>query len=264
MFAANPSRQITAVAALAEPLRRALYEYVVAQPQEVSRDQAATGVGVDRAAAAFHLDRLVREGLLEASYRRLGSKTGPGAGRPSKLYRRGPAQVTVSLPQREYELAARLLLRAVADSTGPAAQASLQSAAREVGEALGRRARLASPRAHRQELHDGLVGQLRDHGFEPFADEEGVVRLRNCPFHSLACEQPELVCGMNLRLVEGMVDGLGEAGLKAVLDPRPQLCCVALQLELRWRGRHSSDGVSGRDAVAPAESGHATETRRVG
>lgn len=128
MLSTHRSQQIDTVAALAEPLRRRLYEYVVAQPQEVSRDQAAAGVGVDRAVAAFHLDRLVREGLLEASYRRLGSRTGPGAGRPSKLYRRGPAQVTVSLPQREYELAARLLLRAVANATGPSAQDSLGGA----------------------------------------------------------------------------------------------------------------------------------------
>ena len=279
MFSPDRSRQIDTVASLAEPLRRSLYEYVVAQPQEVSRDQAAAGVGVDRAVAAFHLDRLVREGLLEATYRRLGSRTGPGAGRSSKLYRRGPAQVTVSLPQREYELAAHLLLRAVANAASPAAQHSLKGAAQEVGEALGRQARDAAPRARRQQLRDGLIGQLRDHGFEPFAAEGGIIRLRNCPFHTLACEQPDLVCGMNLRLVHGMVSGLGEAGLEAVLDPQPELCCVALRSEPGRGRRQALQGMtegSGNDSLAEAaerppdtngppedSQGAAAETRRV-
>ena len=96
---------------------------------------------------------------------------------------------------------------------------------------MGRQAREAAPGARRQRLRDGLVDQLREHGFEPFADETGIIRLRNCPFHALACEQPDLVCGMNLRLVQGMVNGVGEAGLEAVLDPRPELCCVALRPE---------------------------------
>jgi predicted ArsR family transcriptional regulator len=63
-------------------------------------------VGLPRATAAFHLDRLVEEDLLDVSYQR---RTGPGAGRPAKLYRRSPHQVAVSLPQRRYDLAGQLL-----------------------------------------------------------------------------------------------------------------------------------------------------------
>jgi predicted ArsR family transcriptional regulator len=230
MPADDRTRQIAAVAALADPLRRALYEYVVAQDHEVSRDEAAAAVGIERGLAAFHLDRMVREGVLEASYSRLGAKPGRGGGRPSKLYRRGPTQVSISLPQREYELAARLLLRAVA-GTSPAAQRTLEDTARGTGEALGRQARAAAgPRRRRDQVREGLVDQLRDHGFEPFVDEDGVtIRLRNCPFHALAREETDLVCGMNLKLVEGMVGGIGATGLQAVLDPRPDLCCVALR-----------------------------------
>ena len=73
---------------LADPLRRSLYLFVAAQGHEVSRDEAAAGTGISRSVAAFHLDKLVDGGLLEASFRRLGGRTGSGAGRSSKLYRR--------------------------------------------------------------------------------------------------------------------------------------------------------------------------------
>ena len=134
-------RQIGAIAALGERARRALYEFVAAQAEPVSRDQAAQAVGIGRPLAAFHLDRLVQEGLLEASFRRLGGRSGPGAGRPSKLYGRAAAEVSLSLPPREYELAARLLARAIAGSGGDGRSAALEEAAAELGEGMGREVR---------------------------------------------------------------------------------------------------------------------------
>jgi predicted ArsR family transcriptional regulator len=105
-----PRDDIDRLSALADPMRRRLYDFVVAAgPGEVSRDEAAQGVGVKRGLAAFHLDRLVEAGLLEVGYRRLNDRAGPGAGRPTKLYRRSSAEVAVSLPRRQYGLAARLL-----------------------------------------------------------------------------------------------------------------------------------------------------------
>ncbi|MDQ4069440.1 MAG: helix-turn-helix domain-containing protein, partial [Actinomycetota bacterium] len=109
-------RDLGAIASLQEPVRRALYRYVVAQRGEVSRDQAAEGVGVQRNLAAFHLDKLVEAGLLEATFRRLTGRTGPGAGRPAKLYRRSPSDHAVTLPPRQYELAAELLAEAVEEA----------------------------------------------------------------------------------------------------------------------------------------------------
>ncbi|HLT97232.1 MAG TPA: helix-turn-helix domain-containing protein, partial [Acidimicrobiia bacterium] len=67
----TPSEALEAVSALAEPARRALYEYVAAAPDAVGRDQAAEAVGVSRQAAAYHLDRLADDGLLSVEYRRL-------------------------------------------------------------------------------------------------------------------------------------------------------------------------------------------------
>jgi predicted ArsR family transcriptional regulator len=221
-------RQIGAVAALGGRARGALYDYVAAQREPVSRDQAAQAVGIGRPLAAFHLDRLVQEGLLEASYRRLGDRSGPGAGRPSKLYRRAATEVSVSLPPRDYALVARLLARAVA--AGDGSREALDRAAGDMGLAMGREVReLCGPSAGGARLREAALGILEDRGYEPFAGD-GAVRLRNCPFHSLAAEHPELVCGMNLALIGGLVRGIGtEVGVEARLEPAPELCCVALR-----------------------------------
>jgi predicted ArsR family transcriptional regulator len=75
-------RDLAAIGLLKDPVRRALYGHVVAAGGEVSRDQAAEAAGVARSLAAFHLDKLVEAGLLEATFRRLGNRrgrrTGPG------------------------------------------------------------------------------------------------------------------------------------------------------------------------------------------
>src|SRR6266566_9200597 len=95
---------------LDDPLRRRLYEVVTSRAGPVSRDEAAAAAGIGRALAVYHLDKLVEAGLLTASYQRPGGRSGPGAGRPAKLYARSGREFTVTVPPREYELAARLLV----------------------------------------------------------------------------------------------------------------------------------------------------------
>jgi predicted ArsR family transcriptional regulator len=197
---------------------------------EVSRDEAAEAVGISRTLAGFHLDRLARDGLLETSFRRLSGRSGPGAGRPAKLYRRADRQVAVSLPQRSYELAARILADTVDAGGGPDAHASLATSARTAGGQIGADARVrAGSRAGRKRLLDGTVAALAAQGYEP---ERGPreIRLRNCPFHALVSEHRGMVCGMNLALIEGVVEGAGLDGVEPVLDPKPGMCCVALRL----------------------------------
>ena len=121
-----PDRDLAAIGLLQDPVRRALYGHVVADGGEVSRNQAAEAVGVQRGLAAFHLDKLVEAGLLEASFRRLGERRGPGAGRPAKLYRRAAGEVAASLPPRTYETAAHLLAETVEQA---GADLELQAAA---------------------------------------------------------------------------------------------------------------------------------------
>ena len=86
-------RLCSSIGALAEPTRLALTRYVAGSPPPVSREQAAAAVDLPLHPVEFHLDRLVEEGPLEVQYRRLTGRTGPGAGRPSKLYRRAQRQV---------------------------------------------------------------------------------------------------------------------------------------------------------------------------
>jgi predicted ArsR family transcriptional regulator len=215
------SARVSAVAALAEPTRRRLYDHVAAQPAPVSRDEAAAALAVPRATAAFHLDRLVDDGLLEAQFERRTGRSGPGAGRPSKLYRRADCTVEVSFPERHYDLAGDLLAAAMAEAeeSGEAPRTALARLAYERGRRLG------------EEAGGGCEAALRvleEHGFEPRTEDDAVT-LANCPFHVLAREHTELVCGMNLRLLEGVVDGAPAAGLEPRLQPSPGRCCVRLE-----------------------------------
>ncbi|HZA16100.1 MAG TPA: helix-turn-helix domain-containing protein [Pseudonocardiaceae bacterium] len=219
--------QISAVAALDEPTRRRLYDYVVRQLEPVSRDDAAAALELPRTTAAFHLDRLVDEGLLDVVYQRLTGRTGPGAGRPAKLYRRSDQHVAVSLPQRRYDLAGQLLSSALehAERSGDSPRAVLDQRAYQMGKELGDTARST---AGDPDIRQTVLGVLEAYGFEPRI-EGGDVTLGNCPFHTLAQDYTALVCGMNLRLLDGFLDGLATTGLTAHLDPAPPRCCVRLQ-----------------------------------
>lgn len=214
--------QVTGVGALAEPVRRALYRFVVAQPAPVSREQAAEACRMPLHSVKFHLDRLVDEGLLDVEFRRLSGRTGPGAGRPSKLYRRSPREVSVSLPERRYDLAGSVLAAAIDRSTRESVPVA-EAVAGEAGQ-LGHRIAAEDPHGDGSDL-DRTSAVLARHGYEPRAMDGGLC-LANCPFDRLAREHTDLVCGMNLALVAGVLDGLGCASLEAVLEPDPELCCV--------------------------------------
>ena len=226
---ADQNAAIDDVVVLGEPVRRALYDYVARQREPVGRDAAAAAVDIGRPLAAFHLDRLVAAGLLEVTFRRLSGRTGPGAGRPAKLYERSAREIELSLPARRYELAARLFAKAL--TTGAAAGGStdeaLDGAARSFGESLGKEARRAAgPRPGRARLLAAAMNVLTSAGFEPIAGDDDVIALRNCPFDALAQSHRELVCGMNLSLMDGVIVGLRTTGIEAVLDRQPGMCCV--------------------------------------
>ncbi len=228
---------IEAIGLLGEPVRRDLYEWVIGQGRPVGRDEAAAAVGVARALAAFHLDRLARAGLLETEYRRLSGRTGPGAGRPAKLYRRGDRDVAVALPDRRYEIPAELFAAALEDLAGSSPPEPLRSAARALGRAAGATARRATgPRPSNKRLTAAMVEFLTSRGYEPFDRQGREISLRNCPFHALVGDHRELVCGMNLALAEGMLGGLGGEVGTARLDPQPGHCCVVI--ETRAPDRH--------------------------
>ena len=218
---------IEAVSLLGEPVRRRLYDFVAGQSDAVSREQAATAVGIKRPLAAFHLDKLAEEGLLEVEFRRLTDRKGPGAGRPAKLYKRSSRELNVSLPHREYELAARVFAEAL---TTEQSSEPVRDAARALGKEMADQVR---QRAGRHQGAKNLTRTseevLESYGFQPFHDEEGNIRLRNCPFHQLSQQYTNLVCGMNLDIMQSMLEELGLERLEARLEPQPGLCCVAFR-----------------------------------
>ena len=104
----DPGRQLAAIALLADELRQRLYRFVAAQPNPVTRDQAAAAVGISRKLAAFHLDKLTAAGLLETAAPDPASRR-PGPGRAPKAYQPAAAEVAVSVPQRRYDLLGEVL-----------------------------------------------------------------------------------------------------------------------------------------------------------
>ena len=215
---------VVAVAALAEPTRRRVYEHVVRQTTPVDRDEVASAVHLPRTTAAFHLDRLAQCGLLDVHFERRSGRSGPGAGRPAKLYRRADRSLAVSLPGRRYDLAGELLAAALAeaDASGERPSAVLERHAHRHGKELGEAARGEGP-GRACVLH-----LLEDHGFEP-REEGDAVTLANCPFHALARRHTRLVCGMNQRLLDGVLEAVPEAGLEARLAPTEGRCCVRME-----------------------------------
>ena len=222
---------LAAAAALHDPLRRRVYSYVTAQPDAVGRDEAAAALGVARSVAAFHLDKLAEVGLLETEFRRPPGRSGPGAGRPAKLYRRSSGDLSIHLPARRYELAGRLLAEAVARAEQ--IHGSPAEAAREQAREHGRQVGSAAPRPggrSRTAALEAVATALTEEGYEATV-EDGTVRLHNCPFHAVAEQERELMCGMNVELVQGMIEGMRAKGVAARLDPLPGHCCVQVSCQ---------------------------------
>ena len=228
---AEASGDLDAIAALAEPNRRALYDFVTAQRDWVSRDQAADGVGLRRGIAAHHLDRLAADGLLETDYLQLSERRGPGSGRPAKVYRRSPAEFGVTLPPRRYDLAGQILAEAVdrVRAEGAPIDDAIEEASRNEGRRIGATVSTTlGRRAGRSARRAGVMEQLGARGFDPEVLADGTVILRNCPFHRLAEEHTDLICAMNHCLLDGILAEVEGTGLVARLEPEVGSCCVRL------------------------------------
>ncbi|GAA0517194.1 ArsR family transcriptional regulator [Paractinoplanes deccanensis] len=205
-------RDLDAVASLADPVRRRAYEVVAAGAGPVGRDEVAQALGAGRTLAAFHLDKLVAAGLLEVSYARRSGRSGPGAGRPTKLYQVAAAEHAVSVPPRAYRAAAELLAEALEQA---GAEQTLYEVARRHGS--------GGPAC------SDITEMLTAQGYAPEPDGAERIVLRNCPFHRLAEQFPPLICGMNLAVIDGLLTGSGLDGeWTARMDAAPGRCCVTL------------------------------------
>lgn len=226
-------RRISSIAALDQPLRRDLYRLLSERDGWLTRDEASEALGVPRSVAAFHLDKLAEAGVVEITFERTTGRTGPGAGRPAKLYRRGTRELSASVPDRRYELAGSLLATAIAEAerTGAPVAECLTAAARAAGRVIGEEAAaVAGPLTRRDDRRNAVLGILARHGYEPVAGKRSEIALVNCPFHRLAEEHRSLVCGMNLDFLTGLLEGMGPADrLDARLAPEPGYCCVRIK-----------------------------------
>lgn len=213
---------------LTEPTRRTIYDAVRAARRPMTRDEVAHATGVSRRLAAFHLDQLADAGLLSVDFARPpGRRGGPGAGRPAKRYNAEPVELDVSLPPRRYDIAARVLARAIAEPGEAAVGDRAVAVAQEEGRRLGARHRSGRRMTAGRTL-DATAAALTELGYEPQRDGS-CVRLRNCPFHGIVDVAPALVCGLNDALIAGLLDGMdGDATVTASLDGVPPDCCVTV------------------------------------
>lgn len=214
-------QRLETLSLLTHPVRRGLYRFVASRAEEVTRNQAAESLGISRSLAAYHLDRLVAEGLLEAGFEE--RRGGPGAGRPAKVYRLSGREVEASIPPRDYRLAGGILAAALTETGADVPSAELARVAREAGR------RLVERRTEKDPTPADLERLLAERGFQPLRSGNEIL-LRNCPFHALVQEHRPLVCGMNLELMEGLLEALRLPEVRAALEPRPDACCVVFQL----------------------------------
>lgn len=206
---------LAGLSSLDDPVRRRLYQYIASRDDPVARDDAAAAAGISRTLAAYHLDKLADSGILSVSYARPAGRGGPGAGRPAKRYSRTRNELSVSVPPRNYGLLADLLVAAMdSDDTGETVRVAVEAAARRAGRASG--------------SEHGVIGALRACGYEPVLNAAGRIDLRNCPFDRLARRHTQLVCGLNLQLIQGMLEGVGEPPERAALAPCDGRCCVVV------------------------------------
>lgn len=222
-------RDVPALSALSEPVRDRLYRFIRAGGRPVTREEAAVGVGISPKLAAFHLEKLLAAGLLEAA-----ASSGEGrrrtAGRSPKLYSISDRDFSVTIPPRRYEFLGEILLEALDGMDGRSANRALVAAAR-AGRASGQRIR-AEKRLGRVGPERALGAAeefLAEAGFEPHRSDPQTLVMKNCPFRTLAQRWPELVCEINHAYLESLVEGIGSERVAAVRRPPNGTCCVALE-----------------------------------
>lgn len=218
---------VAGLGSLDDPIRRRLYAYVVSRDTPVARDDAATATGISRTLAAYHLDKLAEAGILTVGYARTSGRVGPGAGRPAKQYQRRRQELSASVPPRNYTLLAQLLAEAVDTDDSGTVRATVATVARTIGRT--------------STADGGLDERLRTAGYEPAETADGDIELRNCPFHRIAHQYTELVCGLNLQLIQGMLEADDDRPQRAVLAPGDDRCCVVVRAASGGRHRRGSD-----------------------
>ena len=196
------------VAALGDPTRRSAFFHVRASTEPQSKDHVAAALGNDLRLAGFHLDKLVDQGFLRAEFRRRTGRTGPGAGRPAKLYSTAETEVHVDLPERRYDVLASLLLKVAADESGAPTSEVIERVGFEFGLQVGLAEAAAgarSPSEAAQTAAREVAGILSRLGFAATTDGGGGITACACPFEDLAFRDPERICGLDRAIWRGIL-----------------------------------------------------------
>lgn len=214
---ANLDERLESVAALGDPVRRQMYQVLQRSAEGLTRNQLADLTGLAASTLLFHLEKLVDAGLLNVEFRKLGERSGPGSGRPAKLYRLARDEVAASVPDRRYDLAAELMAAAIDTSIRDnlAIEQALTKTAYDAGHRLGTEA-------------GSIHGVLDENGYEPYPDGDGGFLLHNCPFHRLSRSHTEVVCGLNGALLTGALEGSGDTSHAVAPDPEGPYCCARI------------------------------------
>lgn len=192
-------------------LREALL-YVRGSRRGVTADDAATELGVHRSVARSRLERLAEAGLVRTSFERRSGRTGPGAGRPAKLYSAAPEDEPLELPARRFPALVARLLDAIPTE---GREQALRCAGEDFGRELARAARLR-PKARPEDALEALCRAVRSLGFHAALDriegDTAVISTLTCPLRPLVAQRPEAAL-----IDRGMWSGLVERGMRGVL-----------------------------------------------
>lgn len=199
------------ITAFSDPDLRELLLLARGRAAELTADDAAEALGVHRNVARARLDRLAEAGLLDVSHERRTGRSGPGAGRPAKVYRVAPETTAVEFPPRRFTSLVGRLLEELPER-------GRTQALRRVGEDFGREladaARLKPAATVRGGL-ERMCAAVRSLGFQASVAEidgdTAVLRTPTCPLRPLVLEHPEAA-----EIDRGMWAGLVERGLDGV------------------------------------------------
>src|SRR5690348_13999722 len=205
-----PDRLATA----ADPdLRRALVAARRASGP-VTADDVGAELGVHRNVARARLDRLAEAGLLTVTRERRTGRTGPGAGRPAKVYAVAPELEQLEFPSRGYASLVALLLDELPADARP-------EALRRVGERFGRHLAARSGVRASRDAGEGLqrvCETVAELGFQAAVEEAGAdggtIATPTCPLRPIVMTHPGAAAvdeGMWAGLVEASVAGIGAA-----------------------------------------------------
>lgn len=213
----NADQSLRAVASLGDPVRKRLFQLVRDSAHALSRDDCAATLGLPKSTIRAQLDRLVEEKLLAVQFRKIGERTGPGSGRPTKLYTAVQSEVSASVPPRHYDLAAGLLAAAV--------QRSIDHGS-DIAQSL---AQVAFEEGYRRGAAAGNIHRLlADTGYSPEPDGVGGTIMGNCPFDRLAKDHNQVVCSLNGALLGGALAGCADTDHALEPDAEISHCCARL------------------------------------